>query len=116
MPFDHDDQGTETIASRILSMSTQKLQISDWFLLEHEKMEDNFPDLPSEQEGGSSAINAAAPNNQTQSLQPVKKPAKAAPPGGKGTPKVSAKNRLDTLALLLHAQYATHLWNWLISR
>ena len=100
MPSDHDDQGTETIASKVLSMSTQKLQISDWFLLEHEKMEDNFPDLPSEQEGGSSAIDAAAPQQADPKSATSKKPAKTAPPGGKRTLQFSANNRLDTFALL----------------
>ena len=84
-------------------MNTPKLQISDWFLLEHEKMEDNFPDLPSEQEGGSSAINAAAPPSAGPKSANSKKPAKTAPSGGKGTLDFSANGRLDALALLFAA-------------
>lgn len=63
------------------------MQISDWFLVEHEKMDENFPDLPPEEEGGSNAITKSeileAIDPKGKGLKETSK-IKTPPPGAKG--------------------------------
>ena len=82
------------------------MQISEWFLVEHEKAEENFPELPTEAMGGSKSITAPAPPPEDpKAKKDVKKAPKA--PAAKGLLLIPG---LDPFKWAVTAWNATYMW------